>query len=401
MARLEGTVRVAMAYSFVSLFTGIGGLDLGFEQEGFRPLWAHDILKAAVESYSINFGRNAILGDINTVSLDAIPPADVIIGGPPCQSFSLVGKRRPNDPRGNLVFRFVEIVRALRPRAFAFENVTGIAASSVNGLPLLDVLKERLEEVGYNVTQVVLSATDFFVPQRRRRLFLLGSLDAVVLPPDGRTFLAARLSIDPDTVDLSAKAAIGDLSLPGPRSSRVTYGLNSPSAFATLMREGNSACVSLHEHPRMSCRDLQYVRAIPPGGNYMQIPDHIATPRVLKFKKTGGRTTTYGRLHPDQPAYTINAYFRRPNVGCHFHYSEERLITPREAMRFQALPDRFEIIYSTREDRNALIGNAVPPLMAQGVAYVLREALERADGSRFVGPSRIHSHAVHVADQAA
>jgi DNA (cytosine-5)-methyltransferase 1 len=110
----------------------------------------------------------------------------------------------------------------------------------------------------------------------------------------------------------------------------------------------------------------------------MDIPDEIAPGRVLKYKKTGGRTTTYGRLHPDRPAYTINTYFRRPNVGCNFHYGEPRLITAREAMRFQSIPDHFELVFTRQDERNALIGNAVPPLLARALAFSVKNTLDSA-----------------------
>jgi DNA (cytosine-5)-methyltransferase 1 len=95
----------------------------------------------------------------------------------------------------------------------------------------------------------------------------------------------------------------------------------------------------------------------------------------MKFKETGGRTTTYGRLHPEYPSYTINTYFRRPNVGCNFHYSEPRLITPREAMRLQSMPDHWELVFSSQDARNALIGNAVPPLMGHAIAWSVSKSL--------------------------
>jgi DNA (cytosine-5)-methyltransferase 1 len=120
---------------------------------------------------------------------------------------------------------------------------------------------------------------------------------------------------------------------------------------------------------------MQIVQHIPPGGNYTDIPDSISTGRVMKFKETGGRTTTYGRLHPEQPSYTINTYFRRPNVGCNFHYSEPRLITPREAMRLQSMPDHWELVFSSQDARNALIGNAVPPLMGHAIAWSVAQSL--------------------------
>ena len=108
----------------------------------------------------------------------------------------------------------------------------------------------------------------------------------------------------------------------------------------------------------------------------MDVPDEIATGRIKKFKETGGRTTTYGRLHPDKPSYTINTYFRRPNVGSNFHYAQPRLITPREAMRFQSFPDHFEIQQGGAQDqRNALIGNAVPPLLARAIAWSVKRVL--------------------------
>lgn len=146
------------------------------------------------------------------------------------------------------------------------------------------------------------------------------------------------------------------------------------------MRQRGLPDVSLHEEPRMADTDRLLVKHIPPGGNCTDIPDEIAPGRVLKFKRTGGRTTTYGRLHPDRPSYTINTYFRRPNVGCNFHCLEPRLITPREAMRFQSIPDHFEVRYGSEDGRNALIGNAVPPLMAHAIAWALGGALEGKPG---------------------
>ena len=360
----------------VSLFAGLGGLDLGFELAGFRVVWANEISENAALSYATNFGRQPHCSDIVAVANDQIPDADVIVGGPPCQSFSLVGQRRPDDERGRLVFRFRDIVLAKRPQAFVMENVPGMAASRIEGKRLPDVLADEFRDAGYYVTVAKLNATDFLVPQRRARIFILGAKRGEVELPDPDTFAEECYGIARAGFELSAEAAIGDLGDPVGRGERARYRYPPRSGIAKLLRSGNSDTVSLHEFPRMSDRDTQFVKHIPPGGNYMDIPDEISTDRIMKFKVSGGRTTTYGRLHPSRPAYTINTYFRRPNVGCHFHYSEPRLITPREAMRFQCFPDCFRVIFGAQDERNMYIGNAVPSLLAQAVAWSIRNCLE-------------------------
>ena len=365
-------------FTVASLFTGVGGLDLGFQQEGFRTELATDVMKAAIASYRNNFPGEALEADISRLPMSEIPSSTVLIGGPPCQSFSLVGQRRAGDPRGQLVFRFLDVVRAKRPTVFVLENVPGMAASKVNGVRLPDVLTARFEELGYFVVQMKLNAFDFLVPQRRKRLFLIGSLIGPVPLLSPEAYLKVVCGAKTESISLSASAAIGDLGDPVSKGRRASYGARRSSRFAQLMRTPGLLDVSLHEQPRMSSTDLRLVSHIPQGGNYRDVPDSASTARIMKFKATGGRTTTYGRLHPDRPAFTINTYFRRPNVGCNFHYEEPRLITAREAMRFQGIPDRFELSFSSQDERNRLIGNAVPPPLARAVAMAVRLHLSGA-----------------------
>jgi len=368
-------------HTVVSLFCGLGGLDSGFVQEGFEVIWANDISESAVKTYRLNFGREALCADLTKLPISEIPEADIIIGGPPCQSFSLMGRRDPADPNGRLIFTFLEIIKEKRPLAFVMENVPGMAASKVGGMRLPDVLRVQFKDLGYKVVKLRLAASDYLVPQARKRLLLIGCALRVpqMVAPD--VFAKECLGLNGDGFDISAKAAIGDLGPCAPKGHRARYSSSEPSTFARLMRTALLSDYSLHECPRMSETDKRLVAAVPPGGNYMDIPDEIAPGRVLKYKQTGGRTTTYGRLHPDRPAYTINTYFRRPNVGCNFHYSEPRLITPREAMRFQSIPDHFEVVFRSQDERNALIGNAVPPLMARALAFSLKRALSLTAGS--------------------
>lgn len=368
-------------HTVVSLFSGLGGLDLGFHWEGFRTIWANDLYPHATSSFARNFGIECVTGDITKIDLDEIPKGDLVIGGPPCQSFSLVGKRQADDPRGKLVFRFYEVVKKLKPQVFVMENVPGMAASKIDGVRLPEILKNMFSELGYNVTVMNLNADNYLVPQRRKRMVMVGSLSCTIEKPDSKRFAKECYGIDIETYNNSAKSAIEDLGDCTLKGQRALYKSIEPSVFAKLMRRDGQGTVSLHEMPRMSETDKLLVQSIPPGGNYMDIPDEIAPGRALKFKKTGGRTTTYGRLHPDRPSYTINTYFRRPNVGCNFHYKELRLITAREAMRFQSIPDSFELVYSSQDQRNSLIGNAVPPIMARAIAWAVKKTLSKSEYS--------------------
>lgn len=364
-------------YTVASLFSGMGGLDLGFEKAGFIIKWANEISPNAAKSYALNFQNTPICEDITKVSLDSIPSTDIVIGGPPCQAFSLVGKRREDDQRGFLVFRYLEIIQEKLPKIFVMENVPGLAASKIDGRRLTDILSEQYSKIGYNVNIVKPIASDYLVPQKRRRIFILGSLEKKIDMPNPLNFAEECYDVDNKKFDISAKAAIGDLGKCVGKGEMSSYSTTPISDFSKLMRSRNkSNVVSLHECPRMSNTDIEILKHIPPGGNYQDIPDAISPGRVLKFKKTGGRTTTYGRLHPDKPSYTINTYFRRPNVGANFHYSEHRLITAREAMRFQSFPDQFNLVYSSQDEKNSFIGNAVPPLLAHAIAWSVKNSLD-------------------------
>ena len=149
------------------------------------------------------------------------------------------------------------------------------------------------------------------------------------------------------------------------------------SEYSKLMRRNSADFVTLHNMPTMSALDLELVKHIPPGGNYVDIPDEIATARIMKIKASGGRTTTYGRLHPGKPSYTINTYFNRPNVGANYHYKFPRLITVREALRLQSFPDSFTPVFSNQRSLHMQIGNAVPPLLARSIAESLKRTLCR------------------------
>jgi DNA (cytosine-5)-methyltransferase 1 len=238
-------------FTVASLFCGAGGMDLGFEWGGFDTVWASDISTAATNSYKLNFGITPILSDISEMPISAIPATDVIIGGPPCQSFSLAGKRRSDDPRGKLVYRFVEIIRRKLPAAFVMENVPGLSSSRIDGRSLSDVLEEQFKAMGYRVRQMKLNAVDYLVPQRRKRLVLVGSSIRRPALPDGRVFAKTSYNIIRSDYDRSAEAALGDLGPCPAKGMRSPYRDAAPSKFASLMRYKGGYDVSLHQ-----CQDV-------------------------------------------------------------------------------------------------------------------------------------------------
>jgi DNA (cytosine-5)-methyltransferase 1 len=352
------------------LFVGCGGLDYGFQQAGFKHAWSNEWAPDAAESYTALTGNNVVVGDIWEY-LDQVPKTDIIVGGPPCQAFSLVGKRLEDDPRAKLVFAFMQTIEKAMPQVFVMENVPGITTSRIDGKRLHIHLAEQFTKMGYEVTILKLTATDFFVPQRRQRVLMIGHRR------QGKTFelvsgteYAKILGNTKLSAPISVSEALDDLPSPAPKGFKgaLSY-LHAPhSAYTELMRASGLQDVTLQSMPTMSILDAEFVKHIPPGGNYMSIPDSISTRRIQTFKKTGGRTTTYGRLHADKPAYTINTYFNRPNVGANYHHREERLITVREALRLQSFPDHFTPYYKSQRSLHMQVGNAVPPLMARALA---------------------------------
>lgn len=356
--------------TLAGLFVGCGGLDYGFQQAGFELLWANELNEDAAKSYSLLTGHDVVVDDIWNV-INAVPKADILVGGPPCQSFSLVGKRLESDPRGKLVFAYQQVIEKTRPQAFVMENVPGVMASKIDGKRLPIHLAEQFVKLGYEVSIMKLIATDFFVPQKRQRVFMIGHLKGLspfhmIRSDEYSRILGEPFMSHPVTVE----EALGDLTSPAAKGSRELVEYRSPphSSYSRLMRQEGLSKVSLQTMPTMSLLDREFVRHIPPGGNYTSIPDSVSTKRIMSFKSTGGRTTTYGRLHPEKPAYTINTFFNRPNVGANYHYEEERLITVREAMRLQSFPDHFVPQFSSQRSLHMQIGNAVPPLMARAVA---------------------------------
>lgn len=349
----------------VDLFCGCGGLSYGFEQEGFKTVLGIDHDKAAIETFKLNHTEaKTILGDIREISNDQIlnlldgQSVDVVIGGPPCQGLSLSGPRRLEDPRNQLYLSFIRIVSLLKPKYVLIENVPGMV-SLFKGM-IKDEIVKSLEELGYTVNFQILRASEYGVPQHRRRVFFIGS-------KDGEKF-EFPLPTHKEQDDLIFKKmvstfdALHDLPILEDELGEVVqeYALPVKNSYQELMRV-NSFKVINHIAANHSEKVKETIKLVPPGKNYKALPEELRVSRNFNVAWT--------RFPDHAPSPTIDTGHRH-----HFHYSANRVPTVRECARLQSFPDRFHFI-GNKTEQFRQVGNAVPPLLAQTLAKKILEKL--------------------------
>jgi DNA (cytosine-5)-methyltransferase 1 len=359
-------------YRIIDLFAGAGGLTEGFcETFGPRmvPVWANDFDVDAVETYNLNFGKHCHLGDIVDLLEDKrtkIPPADVVIGGPPCQGFSLLNKNRADDPRKQMWRPFLEVVERSGASIFVIENVPQLLNS-----PEHEAIVERAEAMGFRMAPgVKLCAADYGAPQTRWRAFLIGCRFAD--PSD--VFPPKRTHYNPN--DKQAALLNGKASkLKAWRTVRDAIEDLEPPTGTEIRDE--PAPYNLHFGRTPTATSLQRYKAIPEEGMNRFDLQRLApelTPGCW-IRKTSGGTDLFGRLWWDKPAFTIRTEFFKPEKGRYLHPSQHRPITHREAARLQTFPDEFTF-YGSKISIAKQIGNAVPPMLAAAVARSVFELLE-------------------------
>ncbi len=360
--------------TLIDLFSGAGGLSLGFEKlsnKPFKAVWANDFNDYAAETFNANFEADCHKGDIvdyleNPKSI--IPKCDVVIGGPPCQGFSLLNKKRLDDPRKKLWIPFMEVIDRSGARAFVMENVPQLLSS----LEYQEIL-EWAEARGFKVWSGILLAADYGVPQMRKRAFIIGAKDHNPedhFPPLKTNFNGSRTTPDQLSyfknefaVDakpwFTVRDAISDL--PPPEGTEIT---------------DRKPPLDLHFGRNPTAKSIARYEAIPDEGmNRFDLQRNAPelTPDCWIRKKSGG-TDLFGRLWWDRPAFTIRTEFFKPEKGRSLHPEQHRPITHREAARFQTFPDDFKFKGSKIEIARQ-IGNAVPPLLASHVARQLYSML--------------------------
>ena len=363
--------------SVVDLFCGAGGLSLGFARAGFECLSAFDHWTPAVETYRANLGSHAHRIAI-TRDLD-IPESTVIVGGPPCQGFSSAGMRRANDVRNTLVSEFSRLIARVRPAAFVFENVEGFLTGA-RGNFVFELL-DPLIEAGYRIHLRKINAAHFGVPQHRKRVIAIGGLGWEPSFPE------------------PTHAAFG---APGAHLANGTRSPWTPTfeealAFlpTTAEKESTSDAISDHVAQPLSDDDLCRAKLLKQGQTMRDLPEELwhdsyrkrANRRVMDGTPTerrGGAPAGVRRLRADEPSKAITGGALREFI----HPTEDRPLTIRECATLQTFPADFQFLGSVSE-KAQLIGNAVPPLLAQRIAESLRDDLAAMRPAR--GPGALLS----------
>ena len=349
----------------LDLFCGAGGLSCGLHEAGLETVLGIDFDAAAIRTFNANHIGKGIVADIETCSSEDIGLlcggfVDLVVGGPPCQGFSLSGHRAEDDKRNRLYKSFVRIVHDLKPEGFVLENVPGLV--SLFGGRARERIVREFSELGYHVQYQILRASDYGVPQHRRRVVFVGFRHChFAFPPPthfenpetGQMKMVSCAEALDDLPRLSDPAHLGEAVQP--------YAKAASNDYQRLMRE-HSTNVLNHVAARHSDFVRKMIALVPPGKNYKSLPDGIRAEKNFHVAWT--------RFPKDAPSPTIDTGHRH-----HFHYRECRVPTVRECARLQSFPDDFTF-FGNKTQQFRQVGNAVPPLMAKAIGLALRKAFE-------------------------
>lgn len=349
-------------YNIIDLFCGCGGLSKGFEEAGYKTLLGVDIEQNALNTFEKN--HNGAVGlnlDLSaSESFDKIDEVvkgraiDVIIGGPPCQGFSLTGPRNFEDKRNKLYLAMIETVHRYQPKAFLIENVPGMANLYKGAVK--DEIIRRFTAMGYNVSCQIVCAADYGVPQIRKRLVFVG------LKSNKEKFEFPEPLLKEEAY-ITCKQAISDLPpLVDELGSEVsTYCGEPETEYQRKMRKN---CNVLYNHVAVNHKDFvkQVISQVPDGGNYKDLPEGVGTSRKFHMAWT--------RYASNKPSRTIDTGHRN-----NFHYKWNRCPTVRESARLQSFPDDF-VFTGNKTQQNKQVGNAVPVLLAYALAKQILKYLD-------------------------
>ena len=355
-------------YTHVSLFSGCGGIDLGFRQVGFKTVFANDINEDACATYEHNLGE-ITLGDIRNIELPEIDSPDVLTAGFPCQPFSNAGLRKGvDDERGDLYLFSLKAVEKLKPKVVLFENVRGLLSSKHNGQLLIEIIAENLYSLGYNVAFRLLDASQYNVGERRLRVLIVGTK--------------------------RSDKKLGVYSFPEPN-------IRKELCLRNIVFNIPCTVANQGEVLPFSPQSEMLVSQIPEGGSWKDIPYNKLPERLKKIADNIKRYHSpkfYRRFHRDDIAGTITAAFTPEKAGI-IHPVEHRFFSVREVARIQSFPDWFTFLGGSVKSKYQQIGNAVPPRLAYELALAIKAVLNGKNllvGKRFIPFSRFKTQTTPV-----
>lgn len=362
--------------SVIDLFAGCGGFSIGFEKAGFQVTKAVEIDKQIAHTYSMNHANVLMLNDdIGSVDNEynfTRGEAEVIVGGPPCQGFSMAGARiRKNgfidDPRNYLFKHYLNVVKIVRPKVFVFENVKGIV-SMKNGEIFREIVSAFSDPTNFDgnyyfINYKVFKAIEFGVPEKRERLFVIGTLNkSIELEKIEQLTRAQILAKNPSFFDT---VTVGDAiaGLPMPSEDGVIENPRPCNRYQEYLCSKNDTLTN-HKATIHTETAVGRMRQIQKGQNWTSLEEEIRSVH----------SGSYGRMSWDEPSATITTRFDTPSGGRFTHPEENRTITPREAARIQSFPDDF-VFYGSKSSICKQIGNAVPPKLSFFIASLIKNII--------------------------
>lgn len=382
----------------IDLFCGAGGITEGFRQAGYHSLYGNDIMPEAIETFALNhpdaFSDCRQIENVDPREVReqlGLQPGDldVLVGGPPCQGFSINAPDRfLNDPRNKLFKHYERFVEEFQPKTFLFENVPGLL--SIGDGAVFRQIVNIFTGLGYHVTAKILFAAHYGAPQERWRLILLGSRFGEIMHPSPTHYARGRANFrggntmtfqlkEDDKQSLQPTVTVGDAigDLPrlamGEGAEVVGYAADAHSPYSQNMRNPTGVTFN-HYAAKLSKQNTERMKHVKPGGSWRDIP-HELLPKGMQQARKSDHTKRYGRLKNDGLSGTVLTKCD-PHWSTVFLPDQERTLTAREAARLQSFPDTYQFLGS-RVSQYVQIGNAVPVVMAKAIADQLRLHLQQ------------------------
>ena len=354
-------------YNVVDLFSGVGGLSYGFSKmPEFNILAANEIEKDISIAYTLNHPTVSMFNcDINQLTEEKIQEVlkgqrvDLIVGGPPCQSYSTLGKRQM-DERASLFMQYKRILTILKPKAFVFENVSGIL--SMDKGRLFERVKSEFESLGYQLKYKLLDAVDYGVPQHRERVILVGFKGENKFEYPQPTYGEGLKPY------ITLEEAIGDLPSIKSGQTNNTFDSSVSNDFLNFVRKSDET-ITEHSAPNNGEHLIKIMETLKDGQRRDDLPEEI--------RPKSGYGNTYAKLWWKKPSTTITRNFACPSSSRCIHPRDSRAMSIREGARLQSFPDDYKF-YGSDGMKRLEIGNAVPPLLSKVIAEQMLKALENS-----------------------